>query len=422
MDDEFSQGDAVEGTMVEEQPVEQEPIQQESSEQSTVSDYSEPSPNYEEDYGGDEGLDLSSVLNSTLEESGNPFVEKLSELGFEAENLEHAQESLLSSYQTAYDYNQQWQDYYHKQQEEAQQRVQQQQAQQQQMHQMQQQQQQMRQMAEAGEVFQQMSNDPKFREWAYETYGGERPPQEQQPEQWWAPPQLDQEEVKRWRYQAQNPATGQWSWQWKPNAPRELVDNAERFVDYHQDWQSQIMQKPQEVLPKIIEQEFDKLFVDRYGALMNHYQEEAQQQTLQHQAADINNRNADWVYQKDQGGNFLRDQTGQLVLTNEGNQVIQNINGLRQQGINDPNQLWQLASQLLAGNMAQQRLQTQTHELQAARASQARNMRHLQRGAGYIPNREGSQAPPENPSPYSQNQLLTAGDKLRQQALSDGLF
>ena len=420
MEEEYDQGDTVEGTMVEEQPIHQESPEQQSTEQPTVSDYTEPSPNYDEEYGGEESLDLSSVLNTP--DTSNPFVEKLSELGFEADNVEHAQESLLNSYQKAYDYNQQWQDYYHQQQQEAQQRVQQQQQMHHQVQQQQQQMQQMQQMAEAGQVFQQMSNDPKFREWAYDTYGGERPQQEQQPEQWWAPPAIDQEEVKRWRYQAQNPATGQWSWQWKPNAPRELVDNAERYVDYHEDWQNQIMQKPQEVLPKIIEQEFDKLFVDRYGTLMSHYQEEAQQQALQHQAADINNRNADWVYQKDQGGNFMRDQSGQRLLTNEGNQVIQNINGLRQQGINDPNQLWQLASQLLAGNMAQQRLQTQTQELHAARASQARNMRHLQRGAGYIANRDGSQAPPENPSPYSQNQLLSAGDKLRQQALTDGLF
>ena len=88
----------------------------------------------------------------------------------------------------------------------------------------------------------------------------------------------------------------------------------------------------------------------------------------------------------------------------------------------DPDQLWQTATQMLAGRMASSRLGEMQQQMAAQQSGQDRNVRHLQRGAGYIPNRGGSVAPPENPSPNSQNQHLSAGDKLRQQALSDGLF
>lgn len=374
---------------------------------------------------GKESWDFSDAYDVHIPDEGdNPFYQQVNELGFDVQDNRSAQETLLNQYNEAFEYNQKWQNWYETQEQEKQQQ-QQQYAQQQQ--QMQQQMQQMQQMAEAGQVFQQMSQDPKFVDWAYQTYGnGEQSPraqEEAQDDNWWTPPKLDQEEIKRWRVQKQDPSNGRWYWDWKDNTPGELKDTAERYVEYHDKWKDDILQKPQEVLPQVIEKEFDRLFVDRYGALMNQYQQQAEQQGKMQNAANINQRNADWVYQRNPDtGEFYRDGTGQLILTREGEQVIGHIHSLRQQGINDPEQLWQLSSQLLAGDLAQRRLQTQTQQMQATQQNYERQMQHLRRGAGHISNREGSRAPVENPSPRSQNQNLTAGDKLRQQALSDGLF
>ncbi len=143
---------------------------------------------------------------------------------------------------------------------------------------------------------------------------------------------------------------------------------------------------------------------------------------MHQRVADINQRNSDWVYQHDPMGNIVIDPSGQPALTPQGQRVIEIIGGLRQSGLTDPDKLWDTASRLLAGELAQGALGRQNQQMQQAQQIQERNMRHLQQGAGSIRNREGSVAPPENPSPNSQNRNLSPGDKLRQQALADGLF
>ena len=72
--------------------------------------------------------------------------------------------------------------------------------------------------------------------------------------------------------------------------------------------------------------------------------------------------------------------------------------------------------------MAQGALTQTQQQMQHMRQNQQRNMRHLQSGVQRIENRNGSEAPSENPSRFSQNSSLSPGDKLRQQALADGLF
>ena len=359
---------------------------------------------------GDSSLDFSGVWDESPQQN-NEFQQQVSELGFEVENSQQAQETLLDSYKQAYDYNQQWQSYYEEQEKQKQQMQQQMQQQAYQM-------QQMQGMAQAQQQYLAMQQMQQMQQ-----QQPEPEPQYEEPQGWWAPPEFDRDEVKRWRVQQRNPQTGQWFWTWKNNTPKELIRSTEDYVNYRDKWRENVLDNPQEILPKVIEQEFDKLFADRYGAIMEQQQYRQFQANQFKQAAEINQRNADWVYERDAvSGEYLRDGMGQLVMTPEGQQVVGHIHSLRQQGITDPNQLWDLSSQLLAGDLAQRRLETQTQQLHAAQAAQERNMRHLQRGAGYIPNREGSVAPPEAPSPVSQNPSLSPGDKLRQQALSDGLF
>ena len=336
------------------------------------------------------------------------FASRVNELGFEVSDSAEAQNTRLESYQQAYEHNQQWQNYHE----------QQQQLQQQQQQQYQQQMQQMQEQAQYGQHFQQLIQDPRFQEWASQTAN----PEEVAEDHWWSPPELNQDDITQWREQHQNPQTGQWEWGWKYGTPTEVIHAADKYVNYHEDWAQNLARNPQQVLPQIIEQEFDKLFVDRYGQLLDEFSDRQKAERTQQEVADINQRNADWVYQSDGRGGQARDYNGQLILTPEGQEVIGYVNNLRQGGMTNPEQLWATATQMMAGRIATAQLQQQQQQQQYAAATQQRNMQHLQRGAGHIPNREGSVAPAENPSPYSQNPRSSVGDKLRQQALSDGLF
>ena len=336
------------------------------------------------------------------------FAARVNELGFEAADSAEAQNLLLDSYRQAYEHNQQWQQYNESQQA----------AHQQQEMQNQQYMQRLAEQAHYGQQYQQLSQDPRFQEWAQNV----QQPQVEEDPHWWSPPEINEEDISNWRHQYQNQQTGQWEWGWKHGTPAEVMQAADKYVNYHEDWAQNISRNPQEVLPKIIEQEFDKLFVDRYGQLLDEFSDRQEGQRTQEKVSAINERNADWVYQSDGHGNYSRDHGGQLVLTPEGQEVIGYVNNLRQSGMSNPEQLWATATQMMAGRIATEQLQQQQQSQQYAAATQQRNMQHLQRGSGHIPNRAGSVAPAESPNPYSQNPHASAGDKLRQQALSDGLF
>lgn len=402
MSEEF-ESDVVEEAVVDDSPVEETSYEEPSS--------PDPEP---------EGLDLSEVFDEVSESSvtggydsdpapeTNPFVDQVRGAGLDAESLEDAQNVLLQSYQQAQDYSRQ-QAYHQQMQQQAWQQQQAQQAAQMQ---------QMQQMAQAGQHFQQLAGDEDFRDWVQQ-----RAEQENNPttDTWWSPPAINEQEMQQWRTPVQTRNGVQWGW--KHGTPKDLIQRADDYIKYHDKWSEDLTRRPQEVLPRIIEEEFDKLFIDRYGSLLEQAKQHQEDQAKDQHIRSINERNADWVYQRDPTtGQQRRDQTGRLQLTPEGQQVIGYINQLRQGGMQDPDQLWQTATQMLAGRMASSRLGEMQQQMAAQQSGQDRNVRHLQRGAGYIPNRGGSVAPPENPSPNSQNQHLSAGDKLRQQALSDGLF
>ena len=354
-----------------------------------------------------EATDWSEVYDETPEEpsySPEPepapeqyspsFHEQVNTYGFRTDNDADAQNTLLQSYHAA-----QQQNY----------------AMQQQQMQQQQYMQQMQQLAEAGQHYQELSQQPEFQEWAQATYG---PEEAQQEDVWWSPPELTEDDIKKWREPRQDQRTGQWYWDWKVNAPADIRERAEEYIDYHKQWTQDLAQRPHEVLPEIIEREFDKLFVDRYGKLLDEYQDRQDVQTRETTINDINRRNADWIYQSDQNGNIAMDYNGNPAFTPEGAEVVGYVNSLRESGMTDPEQMWDVATRMMAGKLATQRLQAQ----QQAPPVYDRNREHLQRGAGHITNREGSVAPQGYPSSTSQNQNLSAGEKLRQQALSDGLF
>jgi hypothetical protein len=207
--------------------------------------------------------------------------------------------------------------------------------------------------------------------------------------------------------------------------PLKVKTGAEQYANYIEDWAEKLLRRPQEVLPQIIEQEFNKLFPAAYSKIIEYTSD--QYSGMQQQAAvnDINTRNADWVYQRDpRTQNYVQDVNGSPVLSQEGAAVTGYINYFRQQGISDPNTLWDLATRMYAGDLSASMLSQQQQQVQQTYAAQERNMQHLQSQspASYIPSAAGSIPPPYEPEAPSQNPHLSAGEKLRQQAIADGLF
>ena len=361
-------------------------------------------------------LDLTDVFEG---ETGtvDSFGDRVREAGIDYGD-ESPSDALLGAYTQAQQYNNDWQEYYRKQQEYQQQVDAQQQYERQQMQQMAEYGQAQLQQQQAIEAQRQMQMQQQMAEQqAYEEY------QQEQAERWWAPPEIDKEYISKFRTQFQDPETGEIYWDWAENTPNDVIEAASDYVEYHKEWDKAIRERPHEVLPEVIEKEFDRLFVDRYGKLMDEYREE---QSIRQQHSDveaINQRNSDWMYQHDpRTGQAVVGYDGEPVLTQQGEQVINHINTLRESGMTDPKQLWDTASRLLAGEMAQGALTQTQQQMQYMQQNQQRNMRHLQSGVRRIENRNGSEAPPENPSRFSQNSSLSPGDKLRQQALADGLF
>ena len=338
------------------------------------------------------------------------LADQVSALGFtDVQGDADAQYRLLDSYQQLQNQNSQWADFYTQQQQQYNQQ---------------------QQLAEYGREYLELQRDHSYQQYQQQQQAYHDQQQQQQqpagPEHWWAPPQVDMEELERWRTQKVDPNTGQIYADWVDGTPQELKEDAEDYVAYLEDWADNIIRSPQDVLPGIIEQEFDKLFKSRYTALLqynNQYQQEVQNHAEVHA---INERNADWVYQTDPRTNqYLSDANGNLVLSPQGEAVTNYVNYFRGQGITDPSTLWELATRMYSGDLSVSQQQQQQQQYYEAQQAQQRNMEYLQQANQYneyVESAGGSIPPTENPMARSQNPSASAGDKLRQQALADGFF
>lgn len=380
------------------------------------SGYSDPS-----DFTSDSGYDGQVTSESSYNESYNPSLsEQVQSLGFSnVQDDQDARYRLLESYQQLQDQNNQWAQYYNQTAQSLNEYQQQ---------------------AQQWQQLQQSQQWQQYQQWQQQQQQQQQQPQQQaqpeEPQHWWAPPQVDLDEVAKYRVQQVNPETGQIETVWAQGTPQEIINGSQEYASYLENWADGIVRRPNEVLPSIIEQEFDKLFASRYGALVeynnNYFQAQQQQQTVQ----DINNRNADWVYQIDPRTNeFVRDANGQQVLTPQGQAVTQYVNYFRGIGVDDPSTLWDLATRMYAGDISSAQLQQHQQQAEAAQAAAQRNVQYQQPApapapapvqpaqyAESIAPAGGSLAFSEDPISRSQNPHMSAGEKLRQQGLTDGLF
>lgn len=224
-------------------------------------------------------------------------------------------------------------------------------------------------------------------------------------EPWWNPPKFETKWIEQYRDVTLD-ENGQPVIGWKKNTPREVQEAAGQYQQYLEQWAADLVQRPQEVLPKIIEQEFDRLFEERI-------RDREQAQNLSSFAERVVESNRDWMY--------TQDSQGRDVLTAEGQAMTKILSEVAQSGVTDPQMQWQYAvamyDYLNRANQAAAAAQSTTAQETAAQ----KRRQQLQRGAPQpTANRTGTVQRPEEEATRPQNPHLTPGQQLLQQLRQDG--
>lgn len=295
------------------------------------------------------------------------FIDRVRELGYQGDDESEAMDTLIASYRRLATERQQWE-----------QRVKE-----------------TEELARFGTEYLQQQRQEEAPSQPAEETPGEQP--------WWNPPTLDPAMVQRYQ-EVTLGEDGQPKLGWKSNTPRELQQAAEQYSQYLEQWATDLVQRPQEVLPKIIEQEFDRLFERRI-------KERDEEQQLATFAERVRETNRDWM--------FTKDEQGREVFTAEGQLVTNFLAEAAEKGMTSPQDQWEYAVYKYDYlNRAKQASAAQASQTAQQTAAQKRRQQAAQ-GAGR-PNRTGTVPRPDEESTRSQNPNLTPGQKLLQQLRLDG--
>jgi hypothetical protein len=230
-----------------------------------------------------------------------------------------------------------------------------------------------------------------------------------EPEKWWNPPHFDHLEAER--YREFDPDTG--GQRWKAETPAEVKISAQQYQAYLEKWSQDLVHRPAEVLPKIIEQEFDRLFEDRYGSRMRQQTEESFYDTKERE-------NAHWLYRIDPVTKRIQqDREGYPVVTPAGELMLGQMERLRQKGLTDPEDVWEFALNSVRAHYAQNQQGRQQASASAQETARRKREEHARRGSA-LPDRSGSFNSPEVPGDVPQNRKLSIGDRLLQEAEASG--
>jgi hypothetical protein len=227
-------------------------------------------------------------------------------------------------------------------------------------------------------------------------------PQQPQQEGWWAPPDVDTELINKFRVRGED---GRMSW--RQDTPPEIRSRGEAYDAYVEKWADDLVNRPHEALPKIIEAEFDRLFQERYQSV-------SEQQRQEQVMNAIITENSNWIYQLDPVTNRPAvGVDGRPRVTQAGQVAMQHLQRAESMGIQRPEDQWQFVMTALAANAPRQ-------QEQAPQSREDSNMDHLRRAAQNTANRDGSLETPEQPLSTSQNKNLSAGHKLLAELRADG--
>jgi hypothetical protein len=222
-------------------------------------------------------------------------------------------------------------------------------------------------------------------------------------EPWWNPPKFESKWIDQYRDVSLG-EDGQPVIGWKKNTPRDVQEAAEKHQQYLEQWATDLVQRPHEVLPKIIEQEFDTLFERRI-------QERDAAAEMATFATRVRETNEDWMYTK--------DSQGREVLTAEGQRMTNILGQVAQSGVTNPQMQWQYAVAMYDyQNRAKEATVASTSQ-QAQQTAEQKRRQQAALGAGQA-NRTGTVPRPEEEPVRAQNKHLSAGEQLLQQLRSDG--
>ena len=313
-------------------------------------------------------------------ETGSGFLDSLRKLGWEGEDEDEGKTALLDAFQRqASDYQR-----------------------------MEQRQKELEELAEYGNKYlsEQREREKATQQTTQQTETPEGATQGEKP--WWSPPKFDPSVLEKYRditLEEGEPKVG-----WKANTPREVIQAAEDYQTYLENWATDLVQRPQEVLPKVIEQEFNRLFEARI-------EERERASRLESFAQEVRETNRDWMY--------TTDSRGEEVLSAEGKRMSSILSQVALPvedggyGIYDPQKQWEV-SVLLYDNqnrMAATRATESTS--QAASVAEQKRKDHQRRGGQQ--NRTGTVPKPDEDSQLSQNPNLTPGQALLEQMRLDGI-
>lgn len=314
-----------------------------------------------------EATEQADTTESTEEATESTILQRMQEMGLKFDDESQAFDTLLNSYQGL---------------------MQQQQTYQQRM-------QELEELAQVGNDFLRSQREVK----------PEAAPEHQGPEPWWNPPKFDPKWIEQYRDvtvgQDGQPVLG-----WKKNTPREVQESADKYQQYLEQWATDLVQRPQEVLPKIVEQEFDRLFEER----IQRRDEEARLSTF---AERVRDSNRDWMY--------TTDSQGRERLTAAGQMMTEILSEVAESGVTDPESQWRYAVAMYDYRNRSQQVAATEQTTQVKQAAAETRRKQLQRGTTQpVHNRSGSVPRPEEESPLSQNSHLTPGEQLLQQLRDDG--
>jgi len=273
------------------------------------------------------------------------------------------------------------------------------------------------QMEQYARAYAQMQQDPRWLAFQQQQVPQQATSQVPAEHPWWKAPQVDLSLLEQYREEQVDPVTGQKKLAWKAETPIEYRQNAEAYTRHLKQWQEDLVTRPHEVLPKIIEAEVMPI-VQRV------LQEREQQQQTQQFVQQVNENNADWLYARDPVTNqFLVDHQGQRVMSNEGQHVAQYIDEARSVGIQDPAARWKYATMAYERDLLRYQAQTRNTAASAVQQHEQQKLQHLQAAAAQaVPNRGGSLTPNQPPTtPIQPTRRKSAGERLMEQFRANGV-
>lgn len=274
-----------------------------------------------------------------------------------------------------------------------------------------------------GQQYLQQLQNPAFQQFQNQS---QQPAAEQQqdPREWWNPPQYDPMMVDKYREIVIDPATGARSLEWKANTPAEVRASVEAHQAYRERWAEELVNNPQRALQPFKEEVLN----DMRQELQYMFGSTEQQREVNNFAQRIKEENADWMFEQDPrtGRVALDPVSGQPVWSQQGQMAAHYIEEAESIGISDPYKQWNYAILNLQNLYAQQMQYAQPQTMQSApppatveQVAEQKKQELLTRGRSVpgtnsIPSRAGSVPPPDADMKRgrSQNKNSSAGQKI----------